>query len=73
MKKLFRIDIQFTNPGTENEEGTGLGLILCKELIEKNKGVIRVESIHGKGSKFTFSVPKWTTKYFLPHNDTLNG
>jgi len=73
IKKLFRIDIQFTNPGTENEEGTGLGLILCKELIEKNKGVISVESIYGKGSKFTFTIPKWTNKYFQSYKDTLNG
>jgi signal transduction histidine kinase len=57
MKKLFRIDAQFTNPGTNNESGTGLGLILCKEFVNKHKGDIWVESNVGKGSKFVFSLP----------------
>ncbi|MBU1011446.1 MAG: hypothetical protein KKG99_00450 [Bacteroidetes bacterium] len=56
--KLFRIDINSSTPGTNNERGTGLGLILCKEFIEMNNGDIQVESKIGKGSKFTISLPK---------------
>lgn len=55
--KLFKIDSQFTKPGTANEEGTGLGLILSKELVEKNKGQIWVKSTVKKGSTFTFTLP----------------
>jgi len=50
--KLFKIDVSHTTVGTAKEEGTGLGLILCKEFIEKNGGTIRVESEEGKGSRF---------------------
>ena len=41
------------------ESGFGLGLILCKDFIEKNGGYIKVESDEGFGSTFTFSLPKW--------------
>ncbi|MCD4736378.1 MAG: tetratricopeptide repeat protein, partial [Bacteroidales bacterium] len=55
--KLFRIDQQVKRKGTANEEGTGLGLILCREFVEKNGGTIFVESETKKGSKFSFSLP----------------
>lgn len=58
IKKLFRIDADFSSPGTANEKGTGLGLIICKEFIEINNGDIRVESEIGKGSRFIVSLPK---------------
>lgn len=56
--KLFRIDVNYTTPGTNKERGTGLGLVLCKELVEKNGGRIWVESEIGKGTKFTFTLPR---------------
>jgi signal transduction histidine kinase/ligand-binding sensor domain-containing protein len=55
--KLFRIDTNITTKGTSNETGTGLGLILCKEFIEKHKGEIWVESEINKGSEFKFTLP----------------
>ncbi len=58
MAGLFKINTTYKQPGTENEQGTGLGLILCKEFVEKNEGTIRVNSILGKGSTFSFSIPK---------------
>lgn len=54
---LFRIGEKVRTLGTAQEKGTGLGLILCRELIEKNKGTIRAESVQGKGSKFCFTLP----------------
>ena len=53
---LFKIDSHYTTHGTDNEEGTGLGLILCRELIERNGGKISVESNRDKGSKFTIEL-----------------
>ncbi|NUM61136.1 MAG: HAMP domain-containing histidine kinase [Ignavibacteriaceae bacterium] len=62
-KNLFRIDEQFRRDGTANEKGTGLGLILCKEFIEKNNGILWVESEEGKGSRFSFTVPRHSGKF----------
>ncbi len=55
--KLFSFHEKFTRTGTNNEEGTGLGLILSKEFVEKNSGEIWVESEVDKGSTFYFTVP----------------
>ena len=57
VKRLFQIDKTFSTSGTNNEKGTGLGLILCKEFIEKHGGKIWVESNEGQGSCFYFSFP----------------
>jgi PAS domain S-box-containing protein len=56
LENLFSMDMR-RRLGTENEEGSGLGLVLCKDFIEKNGGVLKVESIEGKGSTFSFTLP----------------
>lgn len=60
--KLFRIDDRYKQLGTAKEKGTGLGLILCKEFIEKNEGVIGVISQPDKGSTFFFTLPRVIVK-----------
>jgi signal transduction histidine kinase len=58
LKILFDKTAPYTTRGTANEKGTGLGLILCKEFVEKNGGTIWVESAEGSGSTFHFTLPK---------------
>jgi signal transduction histidine kinase len=57
ISQLFRLDTYHTTPGTANEKGNGLGLILVKEFAEKNGGSISVESKVGKGTTFTITLP----------------
>ena len=57
IKKIFTLGERITTLGTDKEKGTGLGLILCKEFIEKNNGDITVQSILGQGTKFTILLP----------------
>ncbi|TSA28106.1 MAG: PAS domain-containing sensor histidine kinase [Bacteroidetes bacterium] len=58
VEQLFRIDQMVKTTGTDNEKGTGLGLILCRELVVRNGGTIWAESEPGKGSTFHFTLPK---------------
>jgi signal transduction histidine kinase len=57
LEKLFTVDTTFSTKGTLNEKGTGLGLVLCKEFVEINKGTIWAESKLEKGSTFYFTLP----------------
>ena len=57
LDKLFRIDHRNTTRGTDKEKGSGLGLILCKEFVERNHGSLSVESKKGAGSMFSFILP----------------
>jgi signal transduction histidine kinase len=58
LNRLFRIDESYSVPGTQNEQGSGLGLLLCKEFIDLHKGKIWAESEPGKGSSFYFTIPR---------------
>jgi len=56
LRKLFRIDTYYSTSGTMGESGTGLGLIICKEFIEKNNGRIKASSNEGSGTTMTFTL-----------------
>ncbi len=76
LEKLFVKETLWTVNGTNNEKGLGLGLLLCKEFIEKNNGRLYVNSEVGKGTTFTFSLPlayskvevKVSSRYLEPHS-----
>lgn len=57
LKNLFKVDLSQSTLGTENEKGTGLGLLVCKEFMAKNDGDIRVNSEPSKGSVFSLLIP----------------
>ncbi len=58
LPKLFRLDANYHRRGTADEPSTGLGLLLCKEFIERHGGTIRVESEFGTGTTVRFTLPK---------------
>ncbi len=66
-EKLFRLESSFTTRGTQNERGTGLGLILCKEFVEKNKGELSLKSKPNEGSAFSFTLPETETTRAKPY------
>jgi len=74
LDKLFRLDEQTHRKGTEGEPSTGLGLILCKDFIEKHGGTIWAESEVGKGSTFYFTLPYITDpEVLIPSNTSVNS
>ncbi|MFA8344037.1 MAG: PAS domain S-box protein [Rhodothermaceae bacterium] len=70
--KLFNIDSKFTLAGTSGEKGSGLGLSLCKEIIEKHGGKIWVESDYGNGSEFKFTIPVSSSNVLLVDDVTTD-
>lgn len=60
ISQLFNLGQQHVRAGTDNEKGSGLGLILCKEFVEKNNGRIWVESVAGEGATFYFTLPTFS-------------
>lgn len=63
--KLFDLESAQTSKGTDGEKGTGFGLLICKELVEKHQGSITVKSEINKGTTFTIILPKNQ----LPNNE----
>lgn len=59
--KLFKIESGFSTNGTKNEKGTGIGLILCHDLVRKHKGDIMIDSKQGVGTRFSFTLPNPST------------
>ena len=57
VENLFQIEINTSRKGTDSEPSSGLGLILCKDFVEKHGGKLWVESEEGKGSMFYFNIP----------------
>ena len=68
--KLFIVESKHTTTGTSGEKGSGLGLSLCKEIVEKHGGEISVESEYGSGTTFKFSIPISSTKILLVDDST---
>ena len=57
--KMFKVEELHSTPGTHNEKGTGLGLLLCKEFVELHGGTLLLESKAGNGSRFAFTLPQY--------------
>ncbi|OJJ16293.1 hypothetical protein BKI52_33915 [marine bacterium AO1-C] len=68
LPKIFDLKSHFTKPGTSQEKGTGLGLMLCKEFVEKQQGSIWVESVLHQGSSFYFTLPVQPFHKSQPHH-----
>jgi PAS domain S-box-containing protein len=67
--KLFNIDMKFTSEGTAGERGSGLGLSLVKEIVEKHGGTVSAKSEYGKGSEFILTLPIASNKILIVDNN----
>lgn len=65
--KLFKSDLPESKPGTDNERGTGLGLVICKDFIEKNHGKIWIENNANKGTSIKFTLPIYKEEVHKSH------
>lgn len=57
-EKLFQLDQHYSTTGTANEQGSGLGLVMCQQMIQQHEGQIWVETVLGKGTTFLFTMPR---------------
>ncbi len=73
MNKLFKLDTHYTTQGTDQEKGTGLGLIICQEMVQKNGGQIWVESELGQGTTVKFTVPLYGVNNNKSSADVVDG
>lgn len=73
LDKLFSVDTKFTTEGTAGEKGSGLGLSLVKEIIEKHGGIIWAESEYGKGSNFKFTLPVASANILIVDDNRTDG
>jgi PAS domain S-box-containing protein len=69
IEKLFNVDTKYTSEGTAGEKGSGLGLSLAKEIIEKHGGRFWVESKFGEGSEFRFTLPTASANILIVDNN----
>jgi PAS domain S-box-containing protein len=69
LNKLFSVDKKYTSEGTAGERGSGLGLSLVKEIVEKHGGTVWAESEYGKGSTFKFTLPVASVNILLVDDD----
>ncbi len=73
LDKLFSVDTKFTTEGTAGEKGSGLGLSLVKEIVEKHGGIIWAESEYGNGSNFNFTLPVASANILIVDDNRTDG
>jgi signal transduction histidine kinase/CheY-like chemotaxis protein len=73
LDKLFSVDTKFTTEGTAGEKGSGLGLSLVKEIVEKHGGIIWAESEYGNGSNFKFTLPVASANILIVDDNRTDG